>query len=50
MLCEVMDRPEITFSVLEGKNDSSLDDFSSEVSTDTFLLKNRQDLNRFSPL
>jgi hypothetical protein len=34
-LCELRDRTEITFTVIEGKIDSSLDDFSSQVSTDT---------------
>ncbi len=31
----VRDRTGITFTVLEGKIDSSLDDFSSQVSMDT---------------
>ena len=43
------DCKKITFTVLEGKIDSSLDDFFLEVYGVYLLRKNPQDLNRFSP-
>ena len=47
---DLRDRKIITFTVLEGKIDSSLDDFSLEIFIQYLLQKNLQDLNRFPPL
>jgi len=39
----------LTFTILEGKFDSSIDDFFLQVEKNYLLRKNRQNTNRFSP-
>jgi len=45
----VRDRIEITFTVIEEKCGSDLEDFSAEVFLFIPLRKNRQEMNRFFP-